>query len=213
MQRTANPENDELFWHGVVFDSLAAEWWHDDSGNGWQYEGLGGGIISVINQQYARAQLLGAHYYCELPTVFWNCVSEDGKKMALCWLSIDSFSICGRLISVDDKLLDIAVSRGAISARFCEHETARADRETFVSEPEFADARGEQIIFLLETAGVEQSEHLAGRDFAELEIEGLSALGERLVVFCPECDCNAFVGLDEFTLWRKSVLLSVILSR
>lgn len=53
---------------GVVFDPMAAEFWHGNPRSGWQYNALGGAIRLGLDANYAHVQPNGAYHYHGLPS-------------------------------------------------------------------------------------------------------------------------------------------------
>lgn len=54
--------------NGVVFDPLAAEFWHGDPRSGWSYNALGGAISLGLDANYAHVQPNGKYHYHGVPT-------------------------------------------------------------------------------------------------------------------------------------------------
>ncbi|UUV05432.1 YHYH protein [Ruegeria sp. YS9] len=54
--------------NGVVFDPLAAEFWHGDPRSGWSYDALGGAISLGLDANYAHVQPNGKYHYHGVPT-------------------------------------------------------------------------------------------------------------------------------------------------
>ncbi|MDG1424689.1 MAG: YHYH protein [Paracoccaceae bacterium] len=52
---------------GVVFDPLAAEFWHGDPQSGWSYNALGGTIALGLDENYAHVQPTGSYHYHGIP--------------------------------------------------------------------------------------------------------------------------------------------------
>lgn len=52
---------------GVVFDPLAAEFWHGDPRSGWSYNALGGAIHLGLDANHAHVQPTGTYHYHGLP--------------------------------------------------------------------------------------------------------------------------------------------------
>ncbi len=53
---------------GVVFDPMAAEFWHGNPRSGWQYNALGGAVALGLDANYAHVQPNGAYHYHGLPS-------------------------------------------------------------------------------------------------------------------------------------------------
>ena len=76
----ANPQSTEnvtplrMGWNfgvslnGIVFDPLAAEFWHGDPNSGWSYNALGGAIALGLDANYAHVQPNGKYHYHGIPT-------------------------------------------------------------------------------------------------------------------------------------------------
>ncbi|WP_170466789.1 YHYH protein [Ruegeria arenilitoris] len=70
--RTVTPL--ELGWNfgvslnGVVFDPLAAEFWHGDPNSGWSYNALGGAVTLGLDENFAHVQPNGKYHYHGIPT-------------------------------------------------------------------------------------------------------------------------------------------------
>lgn len=80
--------------NGVVFDPLAAEYWHGDPLSGWSYNALGGAITLGLDANFAHVQPNGKYHYHGIPTGLIELLNwSPDKHSPLIGYAADGFPI------------------------------------------------------------------------------------------------------------------------
>lgn len=96
---------------GVVFDPLAAEFWHGDPRSGWSYNALGGAIALGLDANFAHVQPNGKYHYHGVPTGLIEMQGWSPKKHSpLIGYAADGFPIYARTGLVGGKVTQMASS-------------------------------------------------------------------------------------------------------
>ncbi|MBO9447193.1 YHYH protein [Ruegeria sp. R14_0] len=101
----------ELGWNfgvslnGVVFDPLAAEFWHGDPNSGWSYNALGGAVTLGLDENFAHVQPNGKYHYHGIPTGLIELLDyAPNRHSPLIGYAADGFPIYAMTGVVDGKV-------------------------------------------------------------------------------------------------------------
>ncbi|MTI00471.1 YHYH protein [Roseibium sp. RKSG952] len=107
----------ELGWNfgvslnGVVFDPLAAEFWHGDPRSGWSYNALGGAIALGLDENHAHVQPNGKYHYHGIPTGFIELLDYSSDRHSpLIGFAADGFPIYTMTGVVNGKVTEMTSS-------------------------------------------------------------------------------------------------------
>ncbi|WP_171186439.1 YHYH protein [Ruegeria sp. HKCCC2117] len=97
--------------NGVVFDPLAAEFWHGDPGSGWSYNALGGAIALGLDANYAHVQPNGKYHYHGVPTGLIELLGwSPSDHSPLIGYAADGFPIYAMTGKIDGKVTEMKSS-------------------------------------------------------------------------------------------------------
>lgn len=97
--------------NGVVFDPLAAEFWHGNPRSGWSYNALGGAIALGLDANYAHVQPNGKYHYHGVPTGLIELLGwSPAAHSPLIGYAADGFPIYARTGAVDGKVIEMTPS-------------------------------------------------------------------------------------------------------
>ncbi|WP_424831321.1 YHYH protein [Ruegeria sp.] len=97
--------------NGVVFDPLAAEYWHGDPQSGWSYNALSGAISLGLDANHAHVQPNGKYHYHGVPTGLIEMLDWSAKRHSpLIGYAADGFPIYAMTGAVNGEVTEMTSS-------------------------------------------------------------------------------------------------------